>query len=631
MCGIIGYVGQRECRDLLLDGLAQLEYRGYDSAGAAVIGASGLKVVKRAGRVAELETALPKRFRGTTGIAHTRWATNGEPTDANAHPHVDASGHIAVVHNGIVENADRLRRELVDAGHVLVSDTDTEVLAHLIGDPAGGPAGEPTDGSTGDPIDDAARPPLEERVRAALARVSGAYGIAVVDDREPGRIVVARNGSPVVLGIGAKEMLVASDVAALVRHTDQVIHLDDGELAIVEPTAYCTITLTGDRPASGERTPTTVTVRAADFDTDGHDTFMHKEIHEQPAAVDRALRGRLDRRFATAHLGGIDLTARDVLGVRRVKILGCGSAFYAGLLGAHLVESLSRIPADAEVASEFRFRNPVIDPDTLYVAVSQSGETYDTLAAVQEIARKGGTVMGVVNTPGSSIARACGTGVHLHAGAEISVTSTKTFTVTAVVFALLALHLGRVRDLGPADGRRLIDALDALPAQVAQVLASEDDAAAVGARLASATSAFYVGRVGAYPIALEGAQKLKEVSYVHAEAYQGAELKHGPLALIDPDVPTVVVLPSGELLEKAMASANEIRARRGPVVAVTDAAATELDDTAFDAVLRVPRTEPELAPVLLSIPLQLVAYHAARALGRDIDKPRNLAKSVTVE
>ena len=610
MCGIIGYVGHDDCSELLVEGLAQLEYRGYDSAGAAVVGRSGLKVVKREGRVADLAAAMPKRFKGTTGIAHTRWATHGEPSDANAHPHVDADGHVAVVHNGIIENADELRRRLVADGVAMSSETDTEVLAHLVGRAEGD---------------------LVARVCAALREVDGAYGIAVVDDREPGRIVAARNGSPVVLGIGANEMLVASDVAALVRHTDQVIHLDDGEVAVVEAGSFRTFPLDGDPTADGTtKVPTRIEVERTAFDRAGHDTFMHKEIHEQPAAVDRALRGRLDQRFATAHLGGIDITARDVLGIQRVKILGCGSAFYAGLLGAQLIEGLSRIPADAEVASEFRFRNPVIDPHTLYVAVSQSGETYDTLAAVEEITRKGGTVIGVVNTPGSSIARACGTGVHLHAGPEISVTSTKTFTVTSVVFALLALHLGRVRDLGPSEGRRIVDALLALPGQIAEVLAHEEEAAAVGRRIAAARSAFYVGRVGGHAIALEAAQKLKEVSYVHAEAYPGAELKHGPLALVDPEVPTVVVLPDDHLLDKNLASISEIRARRGPVVAVTDA---DLDASALDleAVLRVPRTEPELAPILHSIPLQLVAYHAALELGRDIDKPRNLAKSVTVE
>lgn len=614
MCGIIGYVGASDCSDLLVEGLAQLEYRGYDSAGAAILSASGLKVVKREGRVADLAAALPKRFKGTTGIAHTRWATHGEPSDANAHPHVDAEGHVAVVHNGIVENADELRRRLVADGVEMASATDTEVLAHLIGR---------ADGT------------LVERVCAALREVDGAYGVAVVDDREPGRIVAARNGSPVVLGIGAGEMLVASDVAALVRHTDQVIHLDDGEVAVIEAGTFRTFPLDGDPLADDTapgKTPSRIEVERTAFDRAGHDTFMHKEIFEQPAAVDRALRGRLDHRFSTAHLGGIELTARDVLGIRRVKVLGCGSAHYAGRLGAHLIESLSRIPADAEVASEFRFRDPVIDPHTLYVAVSQSGETYDTLAAVEEITRRGGTVLGVVNTPGSSIARACGTGVHLHAGPEISVTSTKTFTVTAVVFALLALHLGRVRDLGPADGRRLLDALLALPGQIEEILDRESEAAAVGARVAAASSAFFVGRVGGHAIALEGAQKLKEVSYVHAEAYPGAELKHGPLALIDPAVPTVVVLPDDHVLDKNLASISEIRARRGPVVAVTDVAeGGPLDGLDLEGVLRVPRTEAELAPILLSIPLQLVAYHAALALGRDIDKPRNLAKSVTVE
>jgi glucosamine--fructose-6-phosphate aminotransferase (isomerizing) len=373
-------------------------------------------------------------------------------------------------------------------------------------------------------------------------------------------------------------------------------------------------------------------VTATAFDRAGHEHYMHKEIHDQPASVVQTLSGRLERRFATAHLGGLELTAREVLGIRRVKILGCGSAHYAGLAGALLIEGLSRIPADAETASEFRYRNPVIDPHTLYVAVSQSGETFDTLAAVQEIKRKGGTVIGVVNAPGSTIGGECGSGVYIHAGTEVSVASTKSFTSTVVTFALLALHLGRVRDLGAGDGARLIDGLEALPGQITSVLGSEPDVAAVARDLvAPAASMFFVGRVGGYAVALEGAQKLKEVSYVHAEAYPAAELKHGPLALIGPEVPTVVALPDDHLLEKNLASVEEIRARRGPVIGVTDAAGVADDDDRFAAVLRVPRGEPELAPVLLGIPLQLLAYHAAVALGRDVDHPRNLAKSVTVE
>lgn len=619
MCGIVGYIGSGDAVPVLIEGLQRLEYRGYDSAGIAVAGTSGLKVHKRAGRVDDLVATLPKRHRGGVGIGHTRWATHGEPTDVNAHPHLDASGHVAVVHNGIVENAAELRAKLAAEGIDLVSDTDTEVIAQLVGIRAADMA-------------------LEDAVREALSMIVGTYGLAVIDDRRPDRVVVARNGSPVVLGVGRGAHHVASDVAALVRHTDQVVHLDDHELAVLHADSYRTFTLDA-RPT--DKQPATTEVTATAFDLAGHDDYMHKEIHEQPTTVARTLSGRLDRRFATAHLGGLDLSARDLLGVRRVKVLGCGSAYYAGLAGALLVEGLSRIPADAETASEFRYRNPVIDPDTLYVAVSQSGETFDTLAAVQEIKRKGGDVIGVVNAPGSTIAGECGSGVYIHAGPEVSVASTKSFTSTVVAFALLALHLGRVRDLGPGDGTRLIDGLDALPRAIDEVLRTEDAIATVARDVvAPAASAFFVGRVRGYAVALEGAQKLKEVSYIHAEAYPAAELKHGPLALVGPEVPTVVVVPDDHLLDKNLASVEEIRARRGPVIAVTDAAAGALGeggtagtggDGRFAAVLRVPRTEPELAPVLLGVPLQLLAHHAALALGRDIDRPRNLAKSVTVE
>jgi glucosamine--fructose-6-phosphate aminotransferase (isomerizing) len=606
MCGIVGIIGRQPAAPVLLEGLARLEYRGYDSAGVAVLGGTGatraLRVHKAAGRVDHLAATLPRRFGGTVGIGHTRWATHGEPTDANAHPHV--AGTVAVVHNGIVENADALRA-LLPAGTELVSETDTEVLAHLV---------------AAQDADD-----LEERVRLALLQVEGAYGIAVVDAAQPDRIVVARNGSPVLLAIGDREMFVASDAAAVVRHTDQVVHLDDGELAVVRADGYRTLTLDG---APTAKEPTTAPVSATALDLGGHPHHMHKEIHEQPEAVERALRGRVEARFATAHLGGLDLTPRDVLALRRVKVIGCGSAFYAGLYGAGLVERLARIPADAETASELRYRNPIVEPDTLYVAVSQSGETIDTLAAVQEVQRKGGTVIGIVNTPGSTIARACGAGIFLHAGHEVSVTSTKTFTSTGVAFALLGLLLGRTRDLGPADGRRLLDGLVGLPAALRTALALEDEAAAAAKVVAEAQSAFFIGRLGGYHAALEGAQKLKEVSYVHAEAYPAAELKHGPLALVGPETPTVAVVPEGDLFEKDMGSLAEIRARRGPLVVVTD---SERDVGPAEAVLRVPRTEPELAPLVLGVPLQLLAYHAAVILDRDVDKPRNLAKSVTVE
>jgi glutamine---fructose-6-phosphate transaminase (isomerizing) len=621
MCGIVGYVGSGDAVPVLVEGLQRLEYRGYDSAGVAVVAGSGLKVHKRAGRVDDLVAALPRRLRGRVGIGHTRWATHGEPTDANAHPHLDASGHVALVHNGIIENATELRARLVAQGVEMRSETDTEVVAHLVGLlRAGGAAA--VDGGDDEPL------ALDEAVRRALASVEGAYGIAVVDEREPDRIVVARNGSPVVLGIGRRALYVASDVAALVRHTDQIVHLDDHEMAVIEADGYRTFTLDA-RPT--DKVPTTTEVTATAYELDGHPHHMHKEIHEQPDAVERALAGRLERRFATAHLGGVKLSARDVLGVRRVKILGCGSAYYAGLAGALMIEGLSRIPADAETASEFRYRNPVIDPEALYVAVSQSGETFDTLAAVQEVKRKGGHVLGIVNAPGSTIAAECGQGIYIHAGPEVSVTSTKSFTSTAVAFALLGLHLGRIRDLGPGDGGRLIAGLDALPGHAAAALGGEEHVATVAKSLAGAASMFFIGRVRGYAVALEGAQKLKEVSYIHAEAYPAAELKHGPLALVGPEVPTVVVLPDDGLLDKNLASVEEIRARRGPVVAVTDVASERLGDDGFAAVLRVPRSEPELAPMLLGVPLQLLAYHVAVALGRDVDRPRNLAKSVTVE
>ncbi|SFB01126.1 glucosamine--fructose-6-phosphate aminotransferase (isomerizing) [Amycolatopsis marina] len=607
MCGIVGYLGSRPAGPILLEGLHRLEYRGYDSAGIAVVHRGRLKVTKAAVRVDELRELVGKGTSSTVGIAHTRWATHGEPTDANAHPHVDASGRIAVVHNGIIENAEVLRKKLTATGVEFVSDTDTEALAHLI-------AAEREVADT-----------LEDAVRAALRGVDGAYGVVVLDLREPDELVVARNGSPIVLGIGDGEMFVASDVAALVRHTQRVVYLDDGELATITKDDFRTSTLQARRTA---KTPTTVDVAEDDYQLGEFADFMRKEMHEQPEAVRRALMGRLDERFSTAHLGGIELDARALRSIRRVKFLGCGSAYYAGQLGANLVEEWARLPADAEPASEFRYRNPVVDPDTLYVAVSQSGETLDTLAAVQELKRKGGRVIGMVNVVGSAIARECGSGVFLHAGPEVSVASTKAVTNMSVCFAMLALLLGRVRDLSVANGRRLVDALAELPAQIDAILADEEQIIRAAERFSAAEHMFFIGRVRGWPVAREGAQKLKEISYVHAEAYQAAELKHGPLALIDERMPSVVLVPDDELLAKNLGTIEQIKARGGPVIAVTNA---ELPDGLADVVLTVPRSEPELDPLLFAIPLQLFAYHLAAQLGRDIDKPRNLAKSVTVE
>lgn len=604
MCGIVGYIGKRDVAPLLLEGLQRLEYRGYDSAGMAIHGKSGgLKTAKAKGRVRELESRLPKRFAGSVGIAHTRWATHGAPNDVNAHPHLDTEGKVAVVHNGIIDNASELRAKLVADGVELVSDTDTEVLAHLIGR---------SQAET-----------LEEKVRAALTVIDGTYGIAVLHADFPDRIVVARNGSPVVLGIGEKEMFVASDVAALISHTRQVVTLDDGEMATLKADDFRTYTTEGSRTSA---TPTTVEWEAESFDMGGHDTYMHKEISEQPDAVDRVLRGRIDDRFSTVHLGGLNLDAREARGVRRVKILGCGTSYHAGLIGAQLIEELARIPADAEPASEFRYRNPVVDPDTLYVAVSQSGETYDVLAAVQELKRKGARVLGVVNVVGSAIARETDGGVYVHAGPEVCVVSTKCFTNTVVSFALLALHLGRIRDLSVADGKRLIAGLRKLPEQISEILAMEPEIEKLAHAYAQAQSMMFIGRVRGYPVALEASLKLKEISYIHAEAYPASELKHGPLALIEPALPTVAIVPDDDLLEKNRAALEEIKARSGQILAVAHQEQEKADHT-----IVVPKNEVELDAILMGIPLQLLAYHTALALGRDIDKPRNLAKSVTVE
>jgi glucosamine--fructose-6-phosphate aminotransferase (isomerizing) len=605
MCGIVGYIGSRHAAPILLEGLHRLEYRGYDSAGIAVAHEGALGIAKCKGKVRDLSRLEPEKLPGNVGIAHTRWATHGEPSDSNAHPHADATRRFTIVHNGIIENAAALKARLQQNGMVFRSETDSEVLAHLIASTRGDS--------------------LEETVRAALRQVVGTYGLAVLDAKRPDSIVVARNGSPVVLGIGDGEMFVASDTAALVRHTQSVVHLDDGELAVLRADGYQTSTLEGGATA---KTPLTVTWSSEALDKGDFAHFMRKEIGEQADAVRRTLSGRIETRFQTTHLGGIEMTARELLEIKRVKILGCGSAYIAGCVGAQLIEQLARIPAHAEPASEFRYRNPVIEQDTLYIAVSQSGETFDTLAAVQEVKRKGGRVLGIVNVVGSTIARECGRGLYLHAGPEIAVVSTKTFTCTAVALALFAIHLGRIRDLGTADGARLLKGLSALPEQINEILAKENEVAALAKRIAAARDVNFVGRAAGFAIALEGALKLKEVSYVHAEAYPASELKHGPLALIAPETPTVVVIPRDDLFSKNLSTIEEIRARRGPVFAITHAGDLPVP---VDGMLRVPKSEPELDPLLLGIPLQLLAYHVALNKGVNIDQPRNLAKSVTVE
>jgi glucosamine--fructose-6-phosphate aminotransferase (isomerizing) len=606
MCGIVGYIGNQNAAPILIEGLSRLEYRGYDSAGIAILGTRGTQVYRRVGRVRDLEASLPRRLAGKIGIGHTRWATHGPATEENAHPQSSEDGRISVVHNGIIDNAASLRERLDAKGVKFTSETDTEVIAHLIAR--------------------SEAPTLEAAVLDVLSRITGTYAIAVLDAQHPDRLVVARNGSPLILGVGDREMFVASDLSALVRHTTSVVHLDDGELATVTASEFRTFS---KEQENTEKIPTTVELDLEDVGLAGYRHYMRKEILEQPSTVERMIRGRLDDRFGTARLDGLNLGPRELRSFRRVKILGCGSAFYVGQMGAAMIEELARIPADAEPASEFRYRNPIVEPDTLYVAVSQSGETADTAFAVQEVKRKGGQIVGLVNVVGSTIARECDGGVYLHAGPEVAVASTKALTHMGIGFALLALSLARVRDLSIADGQRIIAGLRKVPAQIEQILADEEHIAAVAQGLAGAESLFFIGRVRGFPVAREGAQKFKEISYRHAEAYQTSELKHGPLALICEDLPTVAILPADELTDRNIAAMQQIVARKGPLVAVTHPGV----DTGELEVPRieVPKNERELDPILLTVPLQLMAYHAALALGHDIDKPRNLAKSVTVE
>jgi glutamine---fructose-6-phosphate transaminase (isomerizing) len=610
MCGIVGYVGGREAVPVLVEGLSRLEYRGYDSAGIAVLGSKGAtQVFRRVGRVRDLEASLPRRLAGKTGIGHTRWATHGPATEANAHPQVSQDGRISVVHNGIIDNAAALRERLEAQGAVFASETDTEIIAHLVAR--------------------SAATTLEGAVLDAVARISGTYAILVMDERHPDRLVAARNGSPLILGVGDREMFVASDLPAIVRHTASVVHLDDGELATIRAGEFRTFSPEEEDTA---KSPTVVEMDVEDAEAEGHRHYMHKEILEQPSSIGRMLQGRLDDRFGTARLDGLNLGPRELRSFRRVKVLGCGSAYYAGQIGAAMVEELARIPADAEPASEFRYRNPIIEPDTLYVAVSQSGETADTAFAAREVKRKGGQIIGLVNVVGSTIARENDGGIYLHAGPEIAVASTKALTHMTIGFAMLALALGRVRDLSIADGQRIIAGLRRLPGQAQEILDGEARIAEIAGELAGAQSLFFIGRVRGFPVAREGAQKFKEISYRHAEAYQASELKHGPLALIDEFLPTVAIVPDDELTGRNLAAVQQVIARGGPVAIITHpgVAAGELAD-AKPLTIVVPKNERELDPILLTIPLQLLAYHAALALGHDIDKPRNLAKSVTVE
>ncbi len=623
MCGIVGYIGKREAAPLLLEGLRLLEYRGYDSAGMAVLDAGEIGIRKRIGRIANLGELLTERpVKGTAGISHTRWATHGGVTDANAHPHADRSGTLALVHNGVIENHSTLRDGLSAEGHVFLSQTDTEVLAHLVGKHFEAGGWTRATGNEAEGVES-----LVEAVRAALRQVVGTYGIAVVHRDLPGVLVGARRGSPLVLGIGRGEHFLASDVSAIARHTKEVVYLKDFDIATVSAAGFELSSVAGGQ--SGYEI-TAVEFQEKDVDKGDYPHFMLKEIYEQPETIRDAMRGRLSREEATAKLGGLNMNNAELRAVERVVLTGCGTAFHAAMVGEHLIEHLAHIPAEVEFASEFRYRNMPMPKDVLVFALSQSGETADTLAAVRESQRKGYRTLGICNNVASTIARESDGGVYMHAGTEIGVAATKSFTSQCTVLTLLALLQGRIRHLSSSEGLRMLDELEALPDKVRAILKLSDQIREIAMKYAHAQSMMFLGRQFNYPVALEGALKMKEISYIHASGHPSAELKHGIIALITPELPSVFIAPEDSVFEKNLSNIEEVRARRGPVIGIGTEGSRRLEACCDDVIL-IPKCPDYLSPILNAVPLQLLAYHTAVILGCDVDKPRNLAKSVTVE
>jgi glucosamine--fructose-6-phosphate aminotransferase (isomerizing) len=608
MCGIIGYVGEGRALPILVEGLKRLEYRGYDSAGVAILENGKLQVEKTKGKISQLEDLLLKRkFKGTTGIAHTRWATHGEPNTENAHPHVDCTGDIAVVHNGIIENYALLKKQLEREGHKFVTQTDTEVIAHL--------------------IEKFYHGSLEAAVRDAVAKLEGTYGLVVICNREPDLLVGVRNGSPLVIGVGDHENFLASDVSAILRHTQKAVYLDDKEMVTVWKDHFRT------------RTPEDETVdkeiHHIDWNLDqiekgGFAHFMLKEIFEQPETIENAMRGRLIHDEGMARLGGLNMNEAELREIRHINILGCGTSWHAGLIGEYIVEEYARIPVDVEYASEFRYRNPMIEANTVTLAISQSGETIDTLEAMREAGRKGSRVLGISNVVGSTIARESNGGVYIHAGPEIGVASTKAFTGQVTVLSLLALLLGRMRIMSKREGQEQIEHLQKLPEQVRSILDKNDQIYDIAKAYSDFSNFLFLGRGANFPVALEGALKLKEISYIHAEGYPAAEMKHGPIALIDTNMPVVVICPKDNAHGKILGNIAEVKARKGRLIVIANEEDDEVSKVA-DHVITIPMTLDFLYPILTVIPLQLLAYHIAVLRGCDVDQPRNLAKSVTVE
>jgi glutamine---fructose-6-phosphate transaminase (isomerizing) len=614
MCGIVGYVGPRPAEPILIEGLRRLEYRGYDSAGLATLAGGKLHLRKKAGRVGDLATFLvDEPAPGKAGISHTRWATHGPATDTNAHPHLGGKGQVAVVHNGVIENYSILKRQLEADGVEFRSQTDTEVVAHLIARELAG-------------VDD-----LVTAIRHVLKRLKGTYGLAVVSPSEPDMVVAARFGSPLVVGVGDGEHFLASDSSALAGHTRQVVYLQDREMCVLTPAEFHIYDDSHSRISAS--------VQSIDWDTGESDKagfphYMLKEIFEQPETVAAAMRGRLDETDASAHFGGLNLDTRHLREAERIILTACGTSYHAGIVGEYLFEEFARMPVEVEYASEFRYRNPPVDRHTLVIAITQSGETADTLAALRESKRKGHRALAICNVVGSTIAREADGGVYLHAGPEVGVASTKAFTSQVTVLAMLALYFGRLRHLSSLQGERMIEALHALPATVGRALKCNDEVRRIAERYHSSTNMLFMGRQYMYPVALEGALKLKEISYIHAEGYPAAEMKHGPIALVDKNTPSIFLTPRGSVFDKVMSNLEEVKARRGPVIAIAsegDPRAADYVSARADEVIFVPDVPEFLQPIITVIPLQLFAYHAAVLRGCDVDKPRNLAKSVTVE
>jgi len=606
MCGIFAYTGSKKASPILLEGLSMLEYRGYDSAGVYM---PGFGVVKTSGAVAELTAKITKDSPATSGIAHLRWATHGAPNEINAHPHGDCDGDVFVIHNGIIENFRELKADLLKEGHTFKSETDTEVIAHLIEKALG------------------EKQSFEDAVVNTLKKLHGTYGLLISYAKEPDTIITARMGSPIVVGLGDGENFVASDATPILKHTKEMIFLSDGDVAIITPESNRVRTLSVSEVA---RPSETVTWDVGEASRGGYPHFMLKEMMESPEVIENALRGRLIMNEGKAKLGGLESVAKELQGIDRLIIVGCGTAYYAGLVGEYLIEGLSGVPVEVELASEFRYRNPVVRPNTAVLAISQSGETLDTLEAIREAKKHGALTLGLVNAVGSTIARATDAGVYNHAGPEIGVASTKALVSQVVVLSLIALFLGRTRSLSKEEGIRIATALQNLPELAKKVLEQSEEIHRVAGIYKDARDFLFIGRKFSYPAALEGALKLKEVSYVHAEGYGAGEMKHGPLAMIDENFPTVAIVPQDSVYEKTLSNIIEIRTRKGPVIAIATEGDQKIKEVA-DHVIYIPKASEELSAVLSIIALQLFAYHFAADKGLNVDRPRNLAKSVTVE